>query len=241
MTSEKNTSPATLATVKHGGCVQLPTSERARGFLAAQYRDDGDKAKAIRINHKSLSDSDRRALRAIEAALSAQHSPGDQGDALTDAARRVLSDVDSTDYHGEISEATYTALEVALAARQPVGESVGFCIMSVCPKCKGKGIPDCGGCHGIGTIESPSPTCSYQGQKHVARVNDEGFLVETGLPLASGTLLYTAAPPAQAVDLGQFREAVQEAYENADAGTLNKFSLEELLALIDSQAVGNGH
>ncbi len=47
-----------------------------------------------------------------------------------------------------------------------------------------------------------------------------------------------AAPPAQAVDLGPFREAVQEAYENADSGTLTKFSLEELLALIDSQAVG---
>lgn len=44
-----------------------------------------------------------------------------------------------------------------------------------------------------------------------------------------------AAPPAQAVDLGPFREAVQEAYENADSGTLTKFSLEELLALIDNQ------
>jgi len=48
----------------------------------------------------------------------------------------------------------------------------------------------------------------------------------------------TAPVPAQAVDLGPFREAVQEAYENADSGTLTKFSLEELLALIDSHSAG---
>ncbi|PTA70498.1 MULTISPECIES: hypothetical protein [unclassified Stenotrophomonas] len=41
---------------------------------------------------------------------------------MTKAARRVISDVDSGDYHGEISEATYAALEAALAARQPVGQ-----------------------------------------------------------------------------------------------------------------------
>ncbi|WP_053092016.1 hypothetical protein [Stenotrophomonas maltophilia] len=53
--------------------------------------------------------------------FAAQPSPGGQG-ALADAARRVISDIDSGDYHGEISEATYAALEAALAARQPVGE-----------------------------------------------------------------------------------------------------------------------
>ena len=61
------------------------------------------------------------------AALSAQPSPGGQG-ALADAARRVISDIDSGDYHGEISEATYAALEAALAARQPVGEPVAEAI-----------------------------------------------------------------------------------------------------------------
>ncbi|OHY64669.1 hypothetical protein [Stenotrophomonas maltophilia] len=45
---------------------------------------------------------------------------------------------------------------------------------------------------------------------------------------------------AQVVDLGQFREAVQEAYDNADGGTPTMLSLGELLDLIDSQAVGNG-
>lgn len=62
------------------------------------------------------------ALDAAIAALSDQPSPVGQG-ALAEAARRVLSDIDSGDYHGEISEATYTALEAALAARQPVGQT----------------------------------------------------------------------------------------------------------------------
>lgn len=62
------------------------------------------------------------ALDAAIAALSAQPSRGGQG-ALAEAARRVLSDIDSGDYHGEISEATYAALEAALAARQSVGRS----------------------------------------------------------------------------------------------------------------------
>lgn len=75
------------------------------------------------------------ALDAGIAALFAQPSPGGQ-DALAEAARRAISDIDSGDYHGEISEATYAALEAALAARQPakqsdsvaLGEATEFCI-----------------------------------------------------------------------------------------------------------------
>ncbi|WP_285311623.1 hypothetical protein [Stenotrophomonas maltophilia] len=62
----------TLADVQPGGMVQVMPSDAARALLAAQYRDDGDKAKAIRINHKSLTDSDKRALRAIEAVEKAE-------------------------------------------------------------------------------------------------------------------------------------------------------------------------
>lgn len=49
-----------------------------------------------------------------------------------------------------------------------------------------------------------------------------------------------AAPPAQAVDLGQFREAVAYAARSADFATHVEIGskLRELLALIDSQAVG---
>ncbi|WP_053091063.1 hypothetical protein [Stenotrophomonas maltophilia] len=59
------------------------------------------------------------------AALSAKPFPGGQ-DALAEAARRVISDVDSGDYGGTISMATYDALVSALAARQPVGEPVAW-------------------------------------------------------------------------------------------------------------------
>lgn len=43
--------------------------ERARLILAAQYRHDGDKAKAIRIGHKSLTDADHRAIAAVADAM----------------------------------------------------------------------------------------------------------------------------------------------------------------------------
>ncbi|PZS80629.1 hypothetical protein A7X84_13860 [Stenotrophomonas maltophilia] len=47
----------------------------ARELLAAQYRGDGRKAKAIRIAHKSLTEEDNRALRAIAAALTSHWLP----------------------------------------------------------------------------------------------------------------------------------------------------------------------
>lgn len=52
-----------------------------------------------------------------------------------------------------------------------------------------------------------------------------------------------AVQPAQAVDLGQFREAVAYAARSADFATHTGIGdkLRELLALIGSQAVGNGH
>lgn len=149
------------------------------------------------------------------AALSAQPSPGGQ-DALAEAARRVISDIDSGDYHGEISEATYAALEDTLAARQPVGEPV------------------------FQVVEGPG--------EHRPRGTRQ---LREFPPI--GTKLY-AAPPAQAVDLGQFRPMVEEFRHNwanygrtmtaagKDTSTArqNVDAADRLLALIDSQAVGNG-
>jgi len=120
MTTDKT--PATLATVKHGGCVQLGSEERVRfdAWLETISVDttrwgDGEYTDPYAANY----------WLAWQAAPSAQSSPGGQG-ALADAARRVISDIDSGDYHGEISEATYAALEEALAARQPVGNEPAF-------------------------------------------------------------------------------------------------------------------
>ncbi|MEA9762033.1 hypothetical protein [Xanthomonas campestris] len=44
---------------------------------------------------------------------------GSGGDALADAARRVLCEIDSGDFDGEVSQAAYAALRAALAARPP--------------------------------------------------------------------------------------------------------------------------
>lgn len=49
---------------------------------------------------------------------------------------------------------------------------------------------------GAGGVSSQRIT-SQRGGEPVARVNDDGFIVETGLGLAPGTLLYTAPQPAE--------------------------------------------
>lgn len=228
----------TLADAQPGGRVQVMPSDAARALLAAQYRDDGDKAKAIRINHKSLTDSDKRALRAIEAALSAQPSPGGQ-DALADAARRVISDIDSGDYHGEISEATYAALEEALAARQPVGqEPMAFDYPEFNPVEMGCVLED----RGIHFL-SDAMRCGFD-----EALNQMKAIIESIGPLY-------AAPPAQAVDLGPVRDALKAAEglaticasvdgysreEVAASGRAMRKQFADALAEVDSQAVGNG-
>ncbi|EKT4091514.1 hypothetical protein QEG23_000999 [Stenotrophomonas maltophilia] len=112
----------TLADAQHGGRVRLAnqalsTTELRRNAhvlvlqeLRARFTDAGSPSRTA-------------ALDAAIATLSAQPSPAGQVEALAEAARRVISDIDSGDYHGEISEATYAALEAALAARHPVGQT----------------------------------------------------------------------------------------------------------------------
>ncbi|RXK68641.1 hypothetical protein ERT44_05325 [Stenotrophomonas sp. MA5] len=121
--------PALLADVQPGGRVRL-------GDQAAPSKDGWNVLAridtAIGYLTTALDDldscPDRRpgimvteAMTVLRETLAAQPSPGGQ-DALAEAARRVIRDIDSGDYHGEISEATYGALKAALAARQPVGQ-----------------------------------------------------------------------------------------------------------------------
>ncbi|MCJ8005740.1 hypothetical protein MU483_13785 [Staphylococcus aureus] len=137
MTTEKNTSPvrepydamgpvdapnppaarATLADVQPGGRVRLG-DQALRVFSAGRWTYDGT---GQSFSHEEIDAAAFVVYR--DAALSAQPSPGGQ-DALHEAARRVISDIDSGDYGGTISMATYDALVAALAARQPVGEPV---------------------------------------------------------------------------------------------------------------------
>lgn len=113
MTTDKT--PATLATVKHGGCVQLgdwPWPE-IDAILADAYS-----AGAEGLPFGGIA---RRA--AVRAALAAQPSPGGQGDALLrevsaqleslDCGACIGSDAPMEDLHGRIA--------AHLAARQPVG------------------------------------------------------------------------------------------------------------------------
>lgn len=120
MTSEKNTSPATLATAKHGGCVQLKDGQHVLVLreMRAQFTDAGSPARTA-------------ALDAAIAALSAQPSPGGQ-----DAARYERLFLSAVEMLTKISlrlglepnsdgvEPMLAAID-ALAARQPVEVSEG--------------------------------------------------------------------------------------------------------------------
>lgn len=134
MTTDKT--PATLATAKHGGCVQLKDGQHVLVLreMRAQFTDAGSPARTA-------------ALDAAIAALSAQPSPGGQGDAPEiEQLRALVSSILSTvslghqkgpyAYAGEdfgryLAEAARdcrTILRVLsdIAARQPVGQIVGY-------------------------------------------------------------------------------------------------------------------
>lgn len=116
----------TLADVQPSGRLRLgDQAERARFEVwahAQSYRGGNIMADRDAVHPDMYADPIAQLTwKSWQAALSAQPSPGGQ-DALHDAARRVISDVDSGDYGGTISMATYDALVAALAARQPVGE-----------------------------------------------------------------------------------------------------------------------
>lgn len=146
------------------------------------------------------------------AALSAQPSPGGQGDArMPFEAWAKGGGFDVSKFKG-----IYNSLETRaaweawlywqrLATRQPVGEPVGTV-------------------HS-GKYASGMPWCE----------------VEWHIPQPAGTKLY-AAQPAQAVDLGEMRKCADQAVEfiNHGYGGHARRKIQELLALIDSQAVGNG-
>lgn len=228
MTTEKT--PATLATAKHGGCVKLGDGLHVTVLreMRARLTDSGSPARTA-------------ALDAAIAALSAQPSPGGQ-DALAEAARRVISDVDSSDYHGEISEATYAALEAALAARQPVGMTEGA-MRAAASRQTASGESNATA-EALMTwarqpVGEPVLWVSPEVLDAMAIHRAQDFPADgMGLacPAGSATVPLYLAPPAQAVDLEQFRPAVcamglyAEEPEEVDEA-------KRLLALIDSQAV----
>lgn len=98
---------ATLATVKHGGCVQLATSERARfdAFLS------GNPFMGLMAGTAS---------QVWQAALSAKPSPGGQGDALLQAMRDARAEVFNNEPHVIATLNWLDRRAAEIATRQPV-------------------------------------------------------------------------------------------------------------------------
>lgn len=155
------------------------------------------------------------------AALSAQPSPGGQGESLVESLVQVMNaQYDGLDYlPADVLGVLNMAVE-ALAARQPVGE------------------PD----EPIFQVKHHDDT--------EATWRDATEAAYEMQPAALRRIVY-AAQPAQAVDLGQFRDAVlcwrREQWSRTthvpDAESSpgdNVERADRLLALIDSQVVGNG-
>lgn len=163
------------------------------------------------------------------AALSAQPSPGGQGDALAALPLYRLAD-DANGNRGLHRDDTGSwvklqDVERALAASQLVGEPVAW----VSPE---------------------------QLEAHADPLRGEGghYLPTRKTAAGKFTQPLYAAPPAQVVDLEQFREAVAEwrsnwasygrtmtsAGRDTSKARRNVDEADRLLALIDSKAVGNG-
>lgn len=155
------------------------------------------------------------------AALSAQPSPGGQGDEIRQLRERIdaysVSQVCDKD---EISRQAITIrnLRNALAARQPVGEVNAESALS-----KAR--------HAL------AEQCEWGSEKRACL---SGELDSS--PAMKALISVCAAPPAQAVDLGQFRAAVYEARCSHQAME-RKAEMQEcdrLLDLIDSRDSRNG-
>jgi hypothetical protein len=116
-----------------------------------------------------------------------------QGDALADAARRVLSDVDSGDFHGEISESTYAALESALAARQPLAQAPFVW--------SDRAKADALEAGQFGFTEADGQDLGYTA---CVEACVDAICAVLALPE------HRTAPPAQGIDLGQFHAVLTE-------------------------------
>lgn len=225
--------PATLATVKHGGCVQLPTSERAR-FEAWASAYGFPVAKTDGLYHSYTTATAWLAWQ--QAALSAQPSPGGQGNALvTDemvqAACKVWAETP-----GQGEDWMQAALKAALAARQPETSHAAYHT----DKAVGRREAE---------LEARQPV--GEPVAYIEHFADQLSRVEMtmhGLQLGIGKHAAYAAPPAQAVDLGRFREPVVQwkvaaervirckGHAMAEEKVKVRDEAVRLLALIDSQA-----
>ncbi|MFL0349775.1 hypothetical protein [Stenotrophomonas lactitubi] len=252
MTTDKT--PATLATAKHGGSVQLKDfpSTGGQDALSAQavwmLPDDArlvgviaDNIERGKLDHPGFYRSTQLAevlRRMLSAALSAQPSPGGQGDVGMRALAASIGEVAHrlSTYMPHLSEWADRARDckkaadvlAALAARQPVGE------------------PD----HLRGSTEMiGQPVGQISDAQIDARLNalyremvDSGQHNGgmSGVAWDRAVFRMASKQPAQAVGLGAVRDAVQGITLGFNGDLPYIKGIAEALALIDSQVVRNG-
>jgi hypothetical protein len=252
--TEKLDSNKTLADAQPGGRVRLGAALVTDAMVYA--------AEDAYANSKSdnLHESFREA---IAAALSAQPSPGGQ-DAL--AVIEELAELNRAcaaldpDYKGP-SDAAVQAAIAALAARQLVGEVIEYQTNHVnggWTKCDKPHYDDgkayeaayprqreslyrtlvVGDAASQPVGEAIAEVVLVNGVRKLRVYPDEGLPSLLQFPV--GTKFYTA-PPAQAVDLGPVRDVFRRWHANELNSTDAMLALVEALAVIDSQAAGNGN
>lgn len=154
-------------------------------------------------------------LKATDAPLSAQPTPGGQGDAPPCWWIDHGTHGQITQRQDEADAAVNAGKRVvSYAARQPVGEQPME--MRICELRHVSLKPNR---PYIFTIDANCANCRAD---------------------AAYAMGHTDTRPAQAVDLGAVREAVRKAWQKCAAGESVDLQFGTLLALIDSQAVGNG-
>lgn len=260
-----NTNDKTLADAQPGGRVRLgDQAERARfeAWAHAQsYRGGNIMADRDAVHPDMYADPVAQLTwKSWQAALSAQPSPGGQ-DALAALQQDYDKLLDSFNRQVEVAEKIagralqqddrIEELEEALAARQPVGQiPAGFLLVPEkfgIPADVWEGVEFVIGGPGTGEGEAYLDSTAWIGDL----MQDDGSSIY-GLHLScdecpeegSVTLAEFAAPPAQAVDLGQFIALAKFGEEFAFSAEKQPHSrvvysqATRLLALIDSQAVG---
>ncbi|PZT05483.1 hypothetical protein [Stenotrophomonas maltophilia] len=217
----------TLADVQPGGRVSL--GDQPPALPRTHYNACGDGSEPLYTGEQMR----EYAL----AALSAKPSPGGQGvlETVEELAElnRACAALDP-DYKGP-TDAAVQAVIAALAARQPVGK------LHLPPDGFYKIVFD--------DAEVPDESFARSGALNAALRRFEQISNKWNAHLfvrfANNTRDCTVpnATPAQAVDLGQFRDLAEFALQNAklhNCWEKREALARNLLALIDSQAVGNG-
>lgn len=148
MTIDK--APATLATVKHGGCVQLvdashpwPEVDRVLtdAYVAGNEGDEFDMIAARNALYTALSAQPSP----VDMVNPISPSPGGQGDALLQAMRDARAEVFNNEPHVIATLNWLDRRAAEIAARQPVGEPVEHACTNcdrkhaevICPTCAG--------------------------------------------------------------------------------------------------------